>query len=55
MIDGNNDYDTKSKLTITLKPISKYYDRSRVAAKQTNKQTNGFRDTELTKIQVGSI
>ena len=54
MIDGNNDYDTKSKLTITLKPISKYYDRSRVAAKQTNKQTDS-ETQKLMKIQVGSI
>ena len=30
MIDGNNDYVTKSKLTITLKPLNKYNERSKI-------------------------
>ena len=39
MIDGNEDCVTKSKLSITVKKLSKYNDSSRVAAKQKNKQT----------------
>ena len=39
MIDENGNYVTKSKLTITVKTFSKYNDKSRVAAKQANKQT----------------
>ena len=39
MIDENEDYVTKPKLTITVKTFSKYTDRKRVAAKQTNKRT----------------
>ena len=38
IIYGNKDV-TKSKLTITIKTFSKYNDKRRVAAKQTNKQT----------------
>ena len=49
MINENDDYVTTSKLTITVKTLSKYNDRSTVAAKQTNKQTNRFRDTETGK------
>ena len=30
VIDGNNDYVTKSKLTITLKPLNKYNERSKI-------------------------
>ena len=48
-IDENDDYVTTSKLTIIVKTFSKYNDRSTVAAKQTNKQTNRFRDTETGK------
>ena len=40
MIDNNEDYVTKSKLTIAVKALAKYNDKSRVAVKQTNKQTN---------------
>ena len=43
MIDKNNNFVIKSKLTITVKTLSEYNDRSRVAAKQTNKQTNRLR------------
>ena len=46
MIDDNEDYVTKSKLTITVKKLSKYNDRSRVAAKQ-KKQT----DSETQKLE----
>ena len=50
MIDKNNDFVIKSKLTLTVKTHSKYNDRNRVAAKQTNKQTDS--DTQkLTNIQ----
>ena len=38
MIDENEDYVAKSKLTITVKTFTKYNDKNRVAAKQTNKQ-----------------
>ena len=38
MIYENKDV-AKSKLTITVKTFSKYNDKSRVAAKETNKQT----------------
>ena len=34
-IDENEDYVTRSKLTIIVKTLSKYNDWSRVAAKQT--------------------
>ena len=37
MIDENEDCITKSRLTMTVKTFSKYNDRSRVAAKQTNR------------------
>ena len=40
MTDKNNDCVTKSKLTETIKTFSEYNDRSRVAAKQADKQTN---------------
>ena len=49
MIDKNKDCVIKSKLTITVKTFSKYNDRSRLAAKQTNKQTNRLRDIEASK------
>ena len=45
MIDENSGCITKSKLTITVKTLSKYNDRSKVAAKQTNR----VRDTETDK------
>ena len=48
MIDENNDCVTKSKLTITVKTLCKYNDRSRVAAKQ-KKQTDRLKDTETDK------
>ena len=41
MIDENNGCITKSKLIITVKTLTKYNDRSRVAAKQTNKHKKG--------------
>ena len=47
MIDKNNNFVIKSKLTITVKTLSEYNDRSRVAAKQTNKQTDS--DTKIDK------
>ena len=43
MIDENEDYLTKSKLTITVKTFSKYNDRNRLVVKQTNKQTQRYR------------
>ena len=46
MIDEYNDCATKSKLTITVKSLSKYNDRSRVAAKQINKQTKKQTDSD---------
>ena len=49
MTDENKDYVTKSKLTIAANTLRKYIDWSRVAAKQTNKQTNRLRDTETEK------
>ena len=45
MIDENNDCVTESKLTMTVEKLSKDNDWSRVAAKQTNKQTQ----TEIDK------
>ena len=45
MIDENKGYVAKSKLTITVKTLGKYNDRSRVAAKQTNR----LRNTEVDK------
>ena len=39
MVDKNEDYVTKSKLKTTVEAFSKKNDRSRVAAKETNKQT----------------
>ena len=47
IVDDN--YVTKSNLTITVKTLTKYNDRSKVAAKQTNKQTNRLRDKETDK------
>ena len=44
MIDENEDCVTKSKLTITVKTVSKYNERSRVAAKQANKQSQRQRN-----------
>ena len=54
MIDENNGCVTKSKLTITVKTLSKYNDRSRVAAKQTNKQTDS-ETQKLRNIQIENI
>ena len=45
MIDENNNCITKSKLTIAVSLCSKYNQRSRLAAKQTNR----LRDTETGK------
>ena len=45
MTDENEDCVTKSKLTITVKTFNKYNDRSRLAAKQTNR----LRDRETGK------
>ena len=47
MIDENEDYVTKPKLTITVKTFSKYTDRKRVAAKQTNKRTQRNRKQQI--------
>ena len=44
MIDENNGRITKSKLTITVKTLSKFNDRSRLTAKQTNKHTQRHRN-----------
>ena len=49
MIDENNGCFTKSKLTITAKTLCKHNDWSRVAAKQTNKQT--YLETQKNKKQ----
>ena len=50
IIDENKDYCfIKSKLVITVKILRKYNDRSRVVAKQTNKQTNKA-DSETQKL-----
>ena len=38
MIDENNGCITKSKLTTTIKTLTKYNDRSRVAANQSKKR-----------------
>ena len=43
MIDENNDCIAKSKLTITVKTLSKYKEWSRVVAKQTNKYSQRHR------------
>ena len=40
----NNGCVTKSKLATTVKTLSKYSNRSRVASKQTNKQTQRHRN-----------
>ena len=42
MTDENEDYVTKPKLKITVKTFSKYIDRVRIAAKQTNKLKKSF-------------
>ena len=39
LIDENKDYVTKSKLTVTVKTPSEYNERSRIAAKQTDSET----------------
>ena len=46
MIDEDNGCIKKSKLIITVKTLSTYNDRSWVAAKQTNKQTNTYSKTQ---------
>ena len=46
MIDESEDCVAKSKLTITVKIFTKCNERSRVPAKQTNKQT----DSEAQKL-----
>ena len=38
--DEDEDFASKSKLPITVKTLSKYNERIRVTAKQTNTQTN---------------
>ena len=43
MNDENDDYVTKSSLTITFKTLSKYNDRSSVATEQTKKHTQRHR------------
>ena len=50
----NDNYVTKSNLTITVKTLTKYNDRSRVAAKQTNKQTDS-ETKKLTNIQAEKL
>ena len=44
IIDENKDCVTKSKLKIKVHTISKYNDKSRVAAKQTNIQNHRHRN-----------
>ena len=39
LIDENKDYVTKSKLTVTVKTPTEYNEGSRVAAKQTDSET----------------
>ena len=51
MIDKYKDCSTKSKLAIKVKTVSKYNDRSRVAAKQTNKQTQKNRNWQKIKAE----
>ena len=46
MIDETNGYIIKSKLTMTVKTLSKYNDQSRLACKKTKKI---LRDTETDK------
>ena len=46
MIDENEDCVTKSKLAITVKIFSKCNYRSRVVAKQTNKQTQRHKNRQ---------
>ena len=41
MVDKNKDYVTKLKLMITVKTLSEYNDRNKVAVKQKNNQTKG--------------
>ena len=53
MGDEDNGCIKKSKLIITVKTFSTYNDRTRVAAKQTNKQTYILRDTETHKHSKG--
>ena len=43
MIEENEDYVSKPKHKITVEAFRKYNDRNRVAAKQTNKQTQSHR------------
>ena len=43
MNDENGNYVTKLRLKITVNAFSKYNDRNRVAAKQTDKQTQRHR------------
>ena len=54
MTDENEDYVTKPKLKITVKPFSKYIDRVRIAAKQTNLK-NLFYILNYNKITIGKI
>ena len=57
VIDGNNDYVTKSKLTITLKPLNKYNERSKIDILKTvaqnrltvNIQRERVKDTHMEK------
>ena len=53
MIDETNGYIIKSKLTMTVKTLSKYNDQSRLARKKTKKT---YSETQkLTNIQVEII
>ena len=49
IVDDN--YVTKSNLTITVKTLTKYNDRSKVAAKQTNKQTDSVTNIWAEKLK----
>ena len=44
MIDETNGYIIKSKLTMTVKTLSKYNDQSRLACKKTKKNTQRHRN-----------
>ena len=46
MGDEDNGCFKKSKLIITVKTLSTYNDRTRVAAKQTNKHTQRHRNSQ---------
>ena len=50
MTDENNGFITKSKLTIIVKTLSKYSDRSRVAGKQTYSETQKLKNIWIEKM-----